>query len=176
MQGSRNKVRRQHRRFRRKQSKSWCLVYVLREAPGKPVVYVGQTRQAPSERLWWHFKAIRQHEARGQPLTRLMKWIRSRPAPPIIEVIDDNGIWDVSEAVWIDRLRKQGEPLFNIMSVVKSRVRASPKWNQTPSHVQERLTLSWLSSLPEAPDSGVVGGVNSEELPGIALEGVREGF
>jgi hypothetical protein len=38
--------------------------------------------------------------------------------PPTIEMIDEKGIWDISEAVWIDRLRHQGHQLLNVASVV----------------------------------------------------------
>jgi hypothetical protein len=37
---------------------------------------------------------------------------------PIIEVIDKQGMWDISEAVWIDRLRMQGCKLLNVSSLV----------------------------------------------------------
>jgi len=130
MQISRRKLKQRHRRERRKHPKNWCLVYVLREASGLPARYVGQTRLHPSERLRWHLKGLRDRQAAGQKLTRLMEWMASLPVAPIIEVIDENGIWDISEAVWIDRLRAAGEPLFNVLSVVPSGAGPCLKWNK----------------------------------------------
>jgi hypothetical protein len=112
------KSRKRDRSFRRRQSKTWCRVYVIREAEGAPARYVGQTRQSAEMRLWWHFKDIKRREARGWPITRLQKWLLSLANPPLIEVLDENGVWDITEAVWIDRLRRANHPLFNRASVV----------------------------------------------------------
>lgn len=114
-------VKREARRIRRAHSKAWCLVYVLREAPGKPPRYVGQTRTLPENRLWWHFKGARQAREQGKRLTAAQRWIDglvTAGTPPIIEVIDKNGIWDISEAVWIDRLRQAGADLLNHSALV----------------------------------------------------------
>lgn len=115
---SARRARREDRRFRRKKSKKWCRVYVLREVAGGPARYVGQTRQSAEMRLWWHLKDVRRCKERGWGLTAVKKWIDKLPSPPVIEVIEENGIWDISEAVWIDRFRHQGEPLLNKASVV----------------------------------------------------------
>lgn len=112
------RARKRDRSFRRKQSKTWCRVYVIREIEGGPVRYVGQTRQSAEMRLWWHFKDLRKCQARGLPLSKFKLWLESLPSPPVIEVVDEKGVWDISEAVWVDRMRQRGEPLFNVASVV----------------------------------------------------------
>jgi hypothetical protein len=51
----------------------------------------------------------------------LWQWLRNVMAmgrTPIIEVIDPDGVWDTSEAVWIDRLIAAGHPLTNVLSLV----------------------------------------------------------
>lgn len=111
-------ARRADRRHRRKQSKTWCRVYVLREFAGGPARYVGQTRQSPEMRLWWHLKDLRKCKAEGRQLTAAKRRLDGLSAPPIIEVLDEHGIWDISEAVWIDRLRRDGAPLLNVASVI----------------------------------------------------------
>jgi hypothetical protein len=107
-----------HRSVRRKQPKTWCLVYALREAVGGPIRYVGQTRNEPQERLRWHYKELARHKAAGRRLSPVKSWLDGLPSRPLIEVIDEAGTWDISEAVWIDRLRHRGEPLLNVASVV----------------------------------------------------------
>lgn len=75
----------------------------------------------PVERLRWHFKAIHKRKIAGQRLSPAQQWLYEIEAigiVPHIEVIDKRGIWDISEAVWIDRLRARGEPLLNVNSVI----------------------------------------------------------
>lgn len=118
MQISRNKLLKKHRKTRRQKPKNWCFVYGIKEVEGSLYRYIGQTRLLPSERLRWHYKEIAKHRQIGRPLTRFKKWLARLPHPPIIEVIDENGVWDISEAVWIERYLVAGHPLFNIQSVV----------------------------------------------------------
>jgi hypothetical protein len=107
-----------HKRFRRKQAKNWCQVYVLKETRNGPPKYVGQTRQMPAERLRYHVREM-QRALIDCNLTPVQAWLaRLLPALPIIEVIDANGIWDISEAVWIDRLTTAGNQLYNVASRV----------------------------------------------------------
>lgn len=113
---SKRQQKRKHRKIRRDSPKSWCLVYALKDQ-GK-TFYVGQTRCLPAERLKSHFKEIWKRQMQGRHLTPAMRWIESLGHEPDMEILDRNGIWDISEAVWIDRLRRAGEPLTNIASVV----------------------------------------------------------
>jgi hypothetical protein len=73
----------------------------------------------PTERLRWHFKTLRKDINQGRRLSRVQQWLSSLDSPPIIEVIDPKGIWDISEVVWIDRLRNAGHPLLNVQSLVE---------------------------------------------------------
>src|SRR5882724_8119516 len=102
--------RRLDRRERRAKPKTWCRVYVLRDRLDGPIRYVGQTRQSPEMRLHWHLKDIKRCKERGWTLTLVKQWIDSLDSPPSIEVIVENATIDLTEAVWIDRLRQQGEP------------------------------------------------------------------
>jgi hypothetical protein len=106
------------KKAKKKSSTTWCRVYALREAEGKPIRYIGQTRLGLHERLRWHFKGIKERQENGLALSKAQKWIARLPTPPVIELIDGKEIWDISEAVWIDRLRTRGEPLLNVKSVV----------------------------------------------------------
>ncbi len=117
---SRRKSLKKHRRFRRAKSKNWCAVYTLREFEDGPPRYVGQTRQSPDERLRWHMKEVARRVSAGEGLSPVQLWIASRlPAVPIMEVIDAEGIWDISEAVWIDRYSAKGHELLNVLSRVR---------------------------------------------------------
>lgn len=121
MEVSRRKALKRHRSHRRKQRKTWCQVYSIREAAGSAVRYVGQTRMLPLERLRWHFKTIHKRKLLGQRLSPAQQWLydlESMGIEPHIEIIDMEGIWDISEAVWIDRFLARGEPLLNIASIV----------------------------------------------------------
>jgi hypothetical protein len=118
MQMSRKKSLKAHRKTRRQKPKNWCFVYGIKEREGAPYRYIGQTRLLPSERLRWHYKEITRYKQIGRRLTRFKKWLISLREPPIIEVIDENGVWDTSEAVWIERYLVAGHPLFNLQSVV----------------------------------------------------------
>lgn len=113
---SKSKQKREHRRLRRSSPKSWCLVYALKHEG--QIHYVGQTRLLPQQRLKWHFKEIWKRQMHGWHMSPVMRWLESLGCEPQIEVLDRNGIWDISEAVWIDRCRRDGEPLKNVASVI----------------------------------------------------------
>ena len=108
---SRRATIRKQRAWLRRRPKTACRVYVLRAVEGGPIFYVGQTRLAPSERLRWHIKT-----ADGS--TPAKRWIASLGHAPILEVIDANATWDVTEAVWINRLRERGHPILNVLAIV----------------------------------------------------------
>jgi hypothetical protein len=83
---------------------SSCVVYALKDAGGR-IVYVGQTRSSIEARMDYHRKSACKT---GSPIQR---WLCENEAT--IHVIDKDGIWDVSEVVWIERSRVAGEPLLN---------------------------------------------------------------
>lgn len=117
MELSKRKQKRRHRAMRRGKPTAWCLVYCLKHE-GR-IFYVGQTRQLPEQRLHWHLKDIRKRKAIGRSLSPAQRWLDSLSDKPEITVLDRNGVWDISEAVWIDRCRRDGHPLLNVMSVVQ---------------------------------------------------------
>ena len=99
-----------------------CKVYTLIDPRLGQVFYVGQTRCNPNKRLRFHYKALNQKLVRRESLSPVLgriKLLRDMGLKPEIAVIDHEGIWDISEAVWIDRLRSQGARLLNVMSIVR---------------------------------------------------------
>lgn len=120
-----NRATRAWRRVRRSKAKSWCLVYALREAEGMPIKYVGQTRILPANRLRFHIKAATERVQKRERLSPVQGWVHSlllAGKEPVIEVLDGNGVWDVSEAAWIERLIAGGERLLNVSSVLPDRL------------------------------------------------------
>lgn len=118
---TKRKDRKNARKLRRRNGKSWCLVYILKADAASSPVYVGQTRTLPDIRLAYHIEKLNCKMRNYQRLSPVEAWIANiigSGRKPIIEVIDREGIWDISEAVWIDRLRSQGNALLNVLSVV----------------------------------------------------------
>ena len=104
-----HKLSKRSRNFRSKfdYDKKWCYVYGLRDQYGK-VGYVGQTRLDLKSRLSWHMKAARKNQ------TPAHKWINSSAGIEIF-MIDPRATWDVSEILWIDRYRREGHDLKNVL-------------------------------------------------------------
>lgn len=122
---STKELKRQARRARRLNSQSWCLVYGLSEAPGMPIKYIGQTRSDPELRRRWHMKLAMQRVHRGERMSAVEGWVHSlieAGKEPHIEVLDRNGVWDLSEAAWIERSIAGGARLLNVASVVADRI------------------------------------------------------
>ena len=103
------RLSRKSRKFRRKRGydKKLCYVYGLVDGYGK-IGYVGQTRLDLESRLKWHFKSA----VNGK--TRLHRWIRQSMGIEIF-MIDANATWDVSEVLWIERYRREGHNLMNVL-------------------------------------------------------------
>jgi ABC-type xylose transport system substrate-binding protein len=119
--GSNSWRKARHRRLRASKPRNWCLVYGLKSDPDGEFYYVGQTRSLPEVRLKHHIKQLTKDMRSGTRMSQAQQWLRNVLAmgrSPIIEVIDPNGVWDTSEAVWIDRLIAAGHPLTNIASRV----------------------------------------------------------
>ena len=119
---SRRATIRAQRLIRKRKPKTWCRVYVLKDPRSGKIRYVGQTRMLLDERLRYHLKAPRKRIARGrQRLSPVELWIAEligQDLSPQIAAIDHDGIWDISEAVWIDRISRDGGDLLNVMSRV----------------------------------------------------------
>lgn len=96
-------------------------VYVLIDPITKLQRYVGQTRCRPQKRLKFHYKELNKHLNQGKRLSPVKLWLknlRDKNLRPEIEILDSKAIWDISEAVWIDRLTNQGVILLNVASRV----------------------------------------------------------
>ena len=114
---SKTKERKRFKSMRRRRPRNWCLVYSLREECETLPRYIGQTRLPPSDRFKFHMKALWRQE-RKSPCQKWLARLETEGRQPVIEIIDENGIWDISEAVWIDRYRTKGAQLLNVLSVV----------------------------------------------------------
>lgn len=102
-----NKLRRMSRKSRGRYDRKLCFVYGLIDGFGK-IRYVGQTRTSLAKRLERHFADA---EKANSPVCR---WIRSTPGIQIF-MIDSNATWDVSEILWIDRYKRDGHDLVNVV-------------------------------------------------------------
>ena len=112
--------RKENRKLRKTHQKSWCQVYVLKDDKTNEIRYVGQTRNTLESRLINHIRS-----AKNNPKSPVEYWVRellSNDRAPIIEMLDPNGIWFVSETVWIDRLLAEGHKLLNVQQVMPDRV------------------------------------------------------
>ena len=111
----------QLRGIRRKGTKTWCFVYGLKDPETGATCYIGQTRCLPKTRLKFHYKSLDTHLARGRKLYPVMVWLkalRDKGLKLQLDLIDDRAIWDVTEAVWIDRMTRGGIQLLNVGSRV----------------------------------------------------------
>lgn len=111
---SNKKTKQKHRLLKKRAgwTKTSCIVYVLRCPVTRDIRYVGQTRLPIETRLKWHMK---NSVAGSAPVNR---WVKSLSAPPIIEAVDIKALWDITEAVVIDRLIKNNHKLLNVCSVI----------------------------------------------------------
>lgn len=102
-----NKLRRMSRKSRGRYDRKLCFVYGLIDGFGK-VRYIGQTRTSLTKRLERHFADA---DSGNSPVCR---WIRTTPGIQIF-MIDSNATWDVSEILWIDRYKRDGHDLLNVV-------------------------------------------------------------
>ena len=84
----------------------WCRIYCLRENGSNQIRYVGQTKLSISERFYFHI-FLHRHTS------DVCKWIDSLSSAPDVDCLDENGTWNFSEDLWIERFRRQGHPLLN---------------------------------------------------------------
>ena len=112
---SNKKTKQKHKLLKKREgwTKTSCIVYVLRCPVTRDIRYVGQTRLSAEVRLKWH---IKNSKKRSAPVSR---WIKSLEYAPIIEIVDSKAVWDITEAVVIDRLIKNNHKLLNVCSVIK---------------------------------------------------------
>ncbi len=91
-------------------SRSKVKVYGLHGADGQ-VMYVGQTRCKLSVRLKWHMKHLNK---RNTDVYRWMRWRIAAGEAIEIRMLEPHAVWDVSEVIWIERLKAKGIPLTNM--------------------------------------------------------------
>jgi len=112
--GSKKWHKRHKRKMHKRRGASWCLVYGLYDPrdEAKAIRYVGQTRNS-KVRLAYHLKNARDGKA-----GRVLAWIRElldAGVAPVLAVLDGDGAWDVSEIIWIERLRVGEADLLNVL-------------------------------------------------------------
>jgi hypothetical protein len=101
------KLRRMSRKKRGRYDRKLCFVYGLLDATGQ-IRYIGQTRTSLAKRLERHFADA----PKGS--SPVCKWLRQARDVQIF-MIDSNATWDVSEILWIDRYRRGGHELLNVV-------------------------------------------------------------
>jgi hypothetical protein len=105
--GDRSNERKRVRNLKKVYGRSFCFVYALVDVHGT-IRYVGQTRSPLFVRFGFHMK-----EAHKYPHKKLSSWLLEYDRD--IVMLDDNGTWNVSEILWIDKLRREGADLLNIL-------------------------------------------------------------
>lgn len=105
--GDRSKERKRVRNLKRAYGRSFCFVYALVDTHGT-IRYVGQTRSPLFVRFGYHMK-----DAHKFPNKKLSAWLLEYDRD--IVMLDDNGTWDVSEILWIDKLKREGADLLNVL-------------------------------------------------------------
>ena len=102
-------LRKMSRKWRRNYGydKGKCFVYGLMDGYGS-IRYIGQTRNALDVRLKHHRKDC------WKSSSTVSLWLRGALDVEIF-MIDSNATWDVSEILYIDRYRREGHDLTNIL-------------------------------------------------------------
>lgn len=95
------------KRARHGYDKRKCFVYGLIDGYGA-IRYIGQTRSDLQRRLALHLKDCRKSDS---PVN---VWLRGALDVNIF-MIDSNATWDVSEILYIDRYRREGHELTNVL-------------------------------------------------------------
>jgi hypothetical protein len=122
-QGKSNGTRRKNDADARKANGKRCTVYCMVDLLGGDQVYVGQTRTSLETRLLHHIQFAIKAEDRGIKLSPVQRFILERNTTgdlPLMTVLQRNAVWDIAEAVWIDRLTRDGAKLLNVASRVPS--------------------------------------------------------
>jgi hypothetical protein len=108
------KLNAKQKKYRKKHlpRKTDCLIYAVLDEQ-KTIRYCGQTRCIPEKKRQWLIKS-----AKRNPKTPFHAWLLAQiehETPWSITILDRNGTWDVSEILWIHKLREEGYPLLNVL-------------------------------------------------------------
>ncbi len=104
--------RKRRQEFRRALGKLGCLIYVVTDENDN-IRYCGQTRCQPDKKVGWLLKG-----AQKNPNTPFHRWLLAQESAKLkwrVQVVDHDGRWDVSEILWIERLRNAGHPILNVL-------------------------------------------------------------
>lgn len=82
-----------------------CTVYAICDQDGQ-IRYIGQTRTSVDVRIKYHLK-------KNTPISRWMHNEMQAERNVIVETITDEGTWNVSEILWIERAKAIGHQLLN---------------------------------------------------------------
>jgi hypothetical protein len=116
-QSPQKKAAHRQKTYLKRRPKDACFVYVLCANESSPPVYVGQTQCDLQTRLQFHIKSVKTKVGRGERLSPVQRWLKTFidvESMPTIKMLDKDGIMDISEAVWIDRLLTKGFELLNV--------------------------------------------------------------
>lgn len=109
------RLRRKAARKAKKALWNSCRVYSLGDPRDNSIHYVGQTRHFDvKDRLVTHLRKLeteRKYKTKFNPCQVWIITLLEAGVTPEIHLIDDRGVWDVIEAVWIERYRVAGHPL-----------------------------------------------------------------
>lgn len=84
-----------------------CTIYALTDKDAY-IRYIGQTRGCTDIRLAYHVK-----DAFMVGSSPVQKWVASGKCTGIV-VLQDNAVWNISEALWIRQFKSQGAKLLNV--------------------------------------------------------------
>lgn len=104
--------RRDKQRLNRGNRRS-CIVYGLYDSDNN-LRYIGQTRLTIEARKKWFYIGIKKAINHGDRLTQIDKWIHAGNQFDI-RIIEEHATWNVSEIIHIDRFRRAGAPLLNVV-------------------------------------------------------------
>lgn len=90
-----------------------CIVYGLYDVNNN-LRYIGQTRLTIEGRKKWFYIGLKKAIKRGERLSRVDRWIQAGNQFDI-RVIEENATWDVSEIIHIDRFKRAGVQLLNVV-------------------------------------------------------------
>lgn len=89
-----------------------CVVYGLCRSDNPNIRYVGQTFRPPEQRLAQHVRLAA--KGRKSPLSSWIRKAHRESADVACIILDANARWNLSERVWIAKLRGEGSDLLNL--------------------------------------------------------------
>ncbi len=100
------------KQYKRKHNKG-CVVYGIYDSENR-LKYIGQTRCTLDKRMNFFYKKINNKIRKNIKLSPIEDWLRTAKNIEI-RVIVPNGTWDISEILEIDKAKKNGIDLLNVV-------------------------------------------------------------